>query len=533
MNQYRFLATRRAFLAGLAGSVALPYSISGYAQDSSGAAQGVLNILPGWEPPMLVSLTSTSSLPLSAKITEGLLAFDHDLSPMPQLATEWSVSEDGLVYKFKLREGVRWHDGKPFTSADVAHSIEILKTAHPRGRTTFGSVKSIETPDDHNVVLTLDVATPYLLTALSAAESPIVPAHIYKGTDPATNPANSAPIGTGPFKFKEWVRGSHVEYVRNDDYWDEGKPYLEGLVARFTVDLASRAVGLETGELDVAYRTPVPTNDVPRLRENPKLNFEAKGYEYSPPNIMCIEFNLDNKYFSDIRVRQALAHAIDREAITKLVYFGLATPCASSVVPGLKAFHNPMPTPYAFDYERANAILDEAGYSKDATGKRFSFIIDHRTGDDYRRLADYLRATFSRIGVTVEARSQDLGTLGKRVYTDRDFDCQIASLSNLFDPQVGVQRVLWSKNFLKGVPFSNAMNYANPEVDKLLEASAIESNPEERIRMWKEIQQIVMEEVPCINMVFLDWYTIHNVRAVDHSDTAAGFEGNFANARII
>lgn len=523
--------SRRSLLKGIAGTALLAGT-----QMPSRAEEinpKVVSILPAWEPPMLVSLVSTSSLPLSAKVTEGLIAFDNDMQPLPQLATDWSVSEDGLDYRFTLREGVKWHDGKDFTAADVVFSLNTLKQLHPRGRTTFAQVASIEAPDAHTVTLKLATPIPYLLTALTAAESPMVPAHIYEGTDIPTNPANNAPIGTGPYKFKEWVRGSHVEYVRNENYWDTGKPLVAGLVARMIPDFASRAVALETGELDIAFRTPVPANDVPRLSGNPKLRFERKGYEYSPPNIITLEFNLERELFADMRVRQALAHCIDREAVAKIVYFGLATPCPSPVVAGLKAFHNDMPSPYALDFDKANALLDEAGYKRDASGKRFSFIMDFLALDDMKRLVDLLKASFAKVGVAIEGRAQDLAAMGKRVYTDRDFDCQVASLSNLFDPQVGVQRLLWSKNILKGVPFSNGMHYVNEEVDKLLEASAIELNREERIRMWKRIQEIVMTEVPCINVVYLDWKTIHNASVTGHSDTASGFEGNFADLRIV
>jgi len=523
---------RRSLLKGIAGS-ALVFGSSQLPSFAEEVNPKIINILSGFEHPMLVSLVSTSSLPLSAKVTEGLLAFDNNMQPLPQLATKWAVSPDGLDYEFALREGVKWHDGKDFTSADVVFSLKTLQEHHPRGRATFAQVVSIDAPDAHTVTLKLKTPTPYLLVALSAAESPIVPAHIYEGTDVFTNPANNAPIGTGPYKFKEWVRGSHVEYVRNDDYWDTGKPLVAGLVARSIPDLASRSIALETGELDIAFRTPVPPNDVSRLRENPKIRFEPKGYEYSPPNIITVEFNLERKTFADLRVRQALAHCIDRDMIAKIVYFGLATPCPSPVVSSLKAFHNDMPTPYNLDFDKANALLDEAGYPKDANGKRFSIVLDYRAGDDMKRLADYLRASFARVGVTLDGRAQDLATLSKRVYTDREFDCQIASLSNLFDPQVGVQRVLWSKNFVKGVPFSNGMNYANQEVDTLLEASAIELDHEKRVSMWKRIQEIVINEVPCINIVSLDWSTVHNANVTGHSDTASGFEGNFADLRVV
>lgn len=524
--------SRRFVLAGLVSIAAMSRASFSLAQETAIPTGGIMTILPGWEPPMLVSLSSPSSLPLSAKVTEGLLQFDLDMQPTPQLATEWTVSEDALTYTFKLREGVKWHDGEPFTAADVIFSLETLKASHPRGRTTFAYVETMEAPDDLTVVLTLSKPTLFMLTALSAAESPIVPRHIYEGTDVATNPANFAPIGTGPFIFKEWVRGSHVVYERNASYWDEGKPYLDGIVARFIPDQAARSVGFETGELDAGFRTPIALNDVERLEAIPTLAFEANGYEYSPPNNVCLEFNLDVEKFADIRVRQAIAHTIDREAICKIVYFGKAVPSPAPVVPGLAAFHNPIPSPYAVDLDKAGALLDEAGFPAAGDGTRFAVTLDYPSDDTTRRLAEYMRATLGRIGVDVTVRGQDLGAIAKRVYTDRDFEMQIASLSPLFDPQVGVQRTYWSKNYIDGVPYSNATHYANPEVDALLEGAAVEASHEARVEMWMKIQEIVMTEVPTINLVMPAWETIHTSRAHGMADTASGFEGTFASAFI-
>lgn len=536
MSKVNTEISRRLILKGLAGAAAMSQVGFSFTQNAAAAATpakgGVMTILPGWEPPMLVSLSSPSSLPLSSKVTEGLLQFDLEMKPQPQLATEWTVSDDTLTYTFKLRQGVKWHDGADFTAADVIFSLGTLKKSHPRGRATFAHVESMEAPDDHTVVLKLAKPTLFLLTALSAAESPIVPKHIYDGSDPATNPANIAPIGTGPFVFKEWVRGSHVVYERNPNYWDAGKPYLDGIVARFIPDQAARSVGFETGELDAGFRTPVALNDVERLEGITTLAFEGNGYQYSPPNNFCLEFNLDSDKFKDIRVRQAIAHTINREAICKIVFFGKAVPSHSPVVPGLKAFHNPKPSPYPVDIDKANALLDEAGFPRGADGKRFAVTLDYPSEDTTRRLAEYMRATLSRIGIEVTARGQDLGSIAKRVYTDRDFEMQIASLSPLFDPQVGVQRTYWSKNYIKGVPYSNATHYANPEVDALLEGAAVEASPEKRIEMWMKIQDLVMHDIPTINLVMPIWETIHTTRSHGMADTASGFEGTFASAYI-
>ena len=221
---------------------------------------GTLNVVIQPEPPILVSLTHTAgpTTRVSGKVTEGLVTFDLDFNPRPQLATSWQKSEDGLSYRFELRRGVKWHDGRDFTSADVAHSIELLKQHHPRGRGTLASVREVRTPDPHVAEIVLDKPAPYLLAALTASESPIVPRHIYEGTDPLANPNGRAPIGTGPFVFKEWKQGSHIVLERNPNYWDPGKPYLDRIVIRFIADANARAVALETGEIHGGCRNVQP-----------------------------------------------------------------------------------------------------------------------------------------------------------------------------------------------------------------------------------------------------------------------------------
>lgn len=540
MNHDDSSPTRRAFLGAASGLVLgsrLAAAQGPAPQSSTGEAAapkrgGSMTIMFFSEPPTLVSLVNTNSLTCSAKVTEGLLWYDHDMQAHPQLATAWTISPDQLTYTFTLRQGVKWHDGHDFTSADVAASIAILKKLHPRGRGTFAHVAEVQTPNDHTVVLKLDAPIPYLIKAFAAAESPIVPKHIYDGTDPFTNPNNAAPIGTGPFRFKEWVRGDHVIYVRNDQYWDNPRPYLDQLVVKFIPDAASRSAALESGDVDLGYRTPVAYSDLERLRAAGKLAFETKGYEYSN-NVMSIEFNLDNGYLSKLPVRQAISHALNTAAICKTIYYGTFEPCASPIAPFLKEYHDPAPTPYPFDVAQADKLLDAAGYPRGADRMRFHLRFEASPAvEESRRLGDFVRAALARIGIGIEVRASDIGSYLKRVYTDRDFDICCTSFSNLFDPTVGVQRIYWSKNIVKGVPFGNTSYYRNERVDALLEAAAIEPDPAKRKAEFKEFQQIVMHDAPDINVGVPRWYTIHNKRALGHSVTADGIEGNFAFAYV-
>jgi len=345
------LIFRRTILAALSLS-ATPFVRPAWADTPQRG--GTLNFLVEPEPPALSTIANSAgpSTKVSGKVLEGLLTYDLQMAPRPQLATSWSVSPDGLRYSFKLRQGVKWHDGADFTSADVATSIGLLKQYHPRGRGTFANVVTVETPDPQNAVIVLSQPAPYLLSAFAASESPIVPRHLYEGTDPATNHYTNAPIGTGPFVFKEWVRGSHIIYERNPNYWDSPKPYIDRLVVKFIPDSAARTAAFESGEVDIGGESPVPLSEVERLKQDKRIGVETAGYNYSP-TVTRIEFNLDNLYLRDLRVRRAIAHAIDRKVILNTVWYGYGIISPTPISPSLAQYFNPTTQSYAYDPRKA------------------------------------------------------------------------------------------------------------------------------------------------------------------------------------
>jgi peptide/nickel transport system substrate-binding protein len=527
----KFRTTRRAALVGASALALAGGRVRAQTTTPTPKKGGTLTFMQNSEPQTLVALTTvaTPALTVSAKVTEGLLEYDYDIKPKPQLATEWSISPDGKTYTFKLRPNVKFHDGKPFTSADVAYSIQLLKTVHPRGRNTFANVTEVKTPDPLTAVIELSKPAPYLIKALTAAEAPMMPRHIYEGTDPLANPNGNAPIGTGPYKFKEWVRGSHIIYEPNPDYWDAPKPYIDRMVCKFLPDPGARSIAFENGSADIGYRTPVALSDLERLKKIPTLRFETKGTSYSY-NVSTLQFNLDSQFFKNLKARQAVAHAIDRELLIKTVVYGYGTVCYSPIAPGLKEFHDPTPSPYTLDLKKAETLLDEAGFPRGANKVRFKVPLDYNPiGDESRRACEYMRSALGRIGIAVEVRAADPSAFVKRVYTDREFDFTYNGHSNLFDPTVGVQRIYWSKNFKKGVPFSNGSHYDNPKVDALLEGAAVENDPVKRKQMFIDFQKIIAEEVPDIPLYSPLYLTIHNVRVHDHSLTADGVEANMAS----
>ena len=216
---------------------------------------GTLNMLVQPEPPsLMLGLNQLGPTQFAAsKIYQSLLTYGADLKPLPSLAKSWTISPDGLTYTFELQKGVKWHDGKPFSSADVVFTADkFLRETHPRTRAIMNQrVESVKADGDDRVIFKLKQAFNPFIYVFEVSTMPIVPRHIYEGTDFRTNPANNTPIGTGPFKLKEWKKGSYIHLVKNTEYFKPGQPYLNEIYLRVVPDAASRAVAFERGTVDV------------------------------------------------------------------------------------------------------------------------------------------------------------------------------------------------------------------------------------------------------------------------------------------
>ena len=523
MSFLRFLAA-----AALAACAAVP--LAGAQEPAKG---GTLTMVVQPEPPSLVSATNSAG-PIgvvSTKILQGLLTYDYDMNPRPSLAETWKVSADGKTITFNLRKGVKWHDGKDFTSADVQFSaMKVWKELHPRGRSTFAKLTAVETPSPLTAVFKLSEASPYLMSALSSYEGQILPKHLYDGTDIAQNPYNSKPVGTGPFMFKEWQKGNFILLERNPNYWDRGKPHLDKIVLRIIPDASARAAAFETGEILLGGFSPVPLNDVKRLEATGKFDLETKGYEYLAP-LFLLEFNLKNRYLADKRVRQAIAHAVNRDLVVKTVWFGFGKPATGPVPSVLTQFYSASVPQYPFDPKKAEQLLDDAGFKRGADGKRFKLVHDFLPyGADYQRTAEYFKQALGKVGIDVEIRSQDTAAFLKRVYTDNDFDVTSNFFYALPDPTIGVQRIYWTKNIKKGVPFSNASGYSNPEMDKVIEDAQIEHDRKKRKDLIHRLQAIAQDDLPVLDLFEVRFFTLVNRKVQDHTTSAEGVYGSFADA---
>jgi peptide/nickel transport system substrate-binding protein len=528
MSALAFCRLRGRLLGFILALAGLFFSVGVWAQAKSG---GTLNWIIANEPALFVPLTTSagSSCDLGPKVVEGLLTYDYKLNPIPLLATAWSVSKDGLQVRFDLRKGVKWHDGKDFTSADVAFSILTLKQYHPRGRSTFANVEKVETPDPHTAVLILSKPVPYLLTALSGTESPIVPKHLYEGADIQTSKYNREPVGTGPFVFKEWVKGSHVVLDRNPNYWDKPKPYVDRVVARFIPDAAARALALESGNADLGTKV-IPLSDVERFKASPKFTVDIRSFPYLG-NQQQLYFNLDTPQLKDVNVRRAIAQSLDLAAFNKVVWFGYGTIAASPIGPLISKYHDPDIKHYPYDLKQAEAELDAAGYKRGADGVRFKLRLLYNPYQD-KKSAEFVRQSLARVGIDAAIESYDFATYISKAYTDRAFDITLEQLANMFDPTVGVQRVFWSKNFKIGLSFANPAHYINPEVDRLLEAAAVEPDETKRTQEFKDFQRLVHADVVSVEFGTDPQITIAAKKVKNYIPTGEGIRASFSEVSI-
>ena len=424
-----------------------------------------------------------------------LVELDRDLKPQPDLAQRWVVSERGTVYTFTLAPNVKWHDGKPFTSADVKFTFEeVLLKHHARSKAGIGAViETIETPTPDTVVFKLRKPYGALLQLLNVTEAAILPKHLYQGSDPLTNPVNLKPVGTGPFKLESYRTDQQVVMVRNPDYFKPGLPYLDRLVFRIVPESSAQTLALLAGEAD--YLPLVNAADIERLRARNDLTLAQTAFGTGGGNcINTLGFNLDRKPLADLRVRQAIAHAIDREQILRDVQFGIGRVPSAPISSGLAWAHAPGTLArYAYSPQRAAELLDAAGLAPGADGVRLTLEILHFP--TFNRLGEVVRQNLAKVGIRVVQKPLDRAAFVEAVFTQRAFDLTFISYCNGADPDSGVRRMYVSNN-IGSVPFSNAAAYRNAEVDRLFALAAETDNYDERARQYAEIQRIVAAELP-------------------------------------
>ncbi|MGQ4809776.1 Oligopeptide-binding protein AppA [Candidatus Entotheonellaceae bacterium PAL068K] len=433
------------------------------------------------------------------------LRYDENWQPHPYLAESWKIADDGLSVTLKLRQNARFHDGQPITSEDVAFSVKTVRENHPF-KTMFAPVTRVDTPDPHTAIIRLANPHPAILLAMSSALLPIIPKHVYgDGQDPKTHPKNLAPVGSGPFKFVEYKKGRHIILERNPDYFLDGRPAINKIIIKIFKDANSLDISQERGDVHMqVFNT--RTRALRRLQKAENLMVTSQGYAAVGP-IAWLAFNHQHDILRHQHVRQAIAYAIDRNFIVKALHGGLSQPAYGPIID-----ESPFATTelerYDLDLDKANQLLDEAGYPRGPQGMRFKLTLDFlRSITD---IAEYLKPQLKKIGIDISLRTPPDFPTWARWISNHEFDLTLDVVWNWGDPVIGVHRTYISSNIRKGVIWSNTQSYVNPEVDAILERAARENDLARRKALYKEFQQLVANELPVYWLIKRPYHTVYD-----------------------
>jgi len=471
------------------------------------------------------------------------LIYDTPISVTPdgeyvgELASDWSVSEDGLTWTLTIVEGATFHDGEPLTAADVAFSIELYRDTEdfPFLPSYAAPFETVEAPDATTVTLT--TAEPINTFDAYMAFIYVLPKHIWEAETDAVAFENAEMVGSGPFELAEASQGEFLELDANTDYWGT-PPNVDGVIIQTISNPDARVTALTTGEVDAITEFPATAASTLQNAEDVAVHIAAIG---AGGSLRDVFFNITDEEncpadgvcnghpaLKDLAVRQALAHATDKQQIVDVATLGTSAPGLSLVPPGLGDYYASEVEDYAFDVDAANALLDEAGY-EDADGDgvrecladqdcdtltfRFNYADDIDTAP---REAELLQGMWAEIGVAIEIQGLDPDTLTSVCCPSFDYDVMLWGWGSDPDPA-----------FLLGVGLCSEIDtgfsetgYCNPDYDALYESQAVEQDHATRVEQIHEMQQILIDDVP-----YLITYYQQSIQAW-RTDTFIGWPEN-------
>ncbi|HEY8370046.1 MAG TPA: ABC transporter substrate-binding protein [Thermodesulfobacteriota bacterium] len=521
--------------------IALALALLGLGLPAPGAAQAPRQIVMGIEtdPRSLnpVLFRGGTEFDLLWQIFDSLFELGPDLVPRPVLAESVQVSRDGLTYTIRLKAGVTWHDGKPFTAEDVAFTIrEHLNPANASSwRSNFHAFvgfpeltakenpvpydalpkKPVEVLDRHTVRLNLRYPYAPLLTVLVSPQGGILPKHLLEGKNLNTAEFNRKPIGTGPFRLVEWRRGDRLVLEANPDY-HRGRPPLDRVIMQIIPEMTVRLTQLESGGIQF-LRSPAP-DAIPAIRKNPRLS-TLFGEDV---NFRGILFQLKHPALADKRVRQAIAFAIDTKTIRETLGRGYMTEANGPIPPNSWAYTTKVkPTPY--DPERARRLLAEAGYTAgrdgvlEKDGRRLSLGLVVEAYENLVDVAAAIQQQLKAVGVQVSVEPLEFGAWSDR-FMKGAYDLLLIASAGSVDPDP----INYSL-FRTGQP-RNTNGYSNPRVDDLLDRARSARTQTERKALYAEFVEILDDEKP-IHVLYHQqrWYAFdRRYKGFEHLGVSAG-----------
>ncbi|MDA8414767.1 MAG: peptide-binding protein [Desulfobacteraceae bacterium] len=438
--------------------------------------------------------TDSASHAVAGQIYNGLVKYDKNLVIVGDLAESFDISKDGLSITFHLRHGVKWHDGAPFTARDVLYTYHVI--IDPKTPTAyaedFKQVKNLVALDEYTVRATY--GSPFA-PALASWGTSILPAHLLEGKDITKSPLARQPVGTGPYRFKEWVSGQKIVLEYNPDYF-EGRPYIDRYIYRIIPDTSTMYMELKAGTIDTMTLTPV---QYARQTTSKQFTSRFNKFRYPSSGYVYMGYNLRHPLFRDKRIRQAMTAAINKDELIQGVLFGMGQRAVGPIVPGRWAY-NPDVRDIAYDPQHAVELLAQAGWrEKNADGilvkdgKPFQFTILTNQGNQQRLLsAQIIQQRLRFVGIDVKIRIVEWATFLKEYIDKGNFEVVMLGWSTSQDPDM---YDVWHSS--KTNPGElNFIGFKNAEVDRLLVEGRSTFDIEKRKKAYFRIQEILADEQP-------------------------------------
>ncbi|MDR7103623.1 peptide ABC transporter substrate-binding protein [Croceicoccus sp. BE223] len=459
---------------------------------------------------------------------DALVRMDPDGILQPNLAVEvpslenGGISADGLNWRVRLRDDVRWHDGKPFTAEDVKFTLELIvdpafRAWRTAGHTLVRDIKVVSPTE-----LTWRMEEPFAPYLSFLTETFIVPKHLLEGAaDRNAGPFNQSPVGTGAFKWGNRVPGDHLQLVANREYFGEG-PYIDRLIFKYIPDVTVLYTQFKSGSVDLVGQVYISPDNYDEAKKLPgKVVEPVLG-----SSVESFYLNLGRPQFQELAVRQALYYALDREAIINAIYHGVHA-LTETFMPQQSYFYNPDLPKQTFDLAEARRILDAAGWRpgddgiRVKNGVRLAFENSTTSGDHLREMVQqYLQQTFREIGAEMTIANLPPAVMWGDFWNQSKFDSVIVGSTYVIGADPDVTNRLHGKSInAQGGSGSNNAQYSNAEVNALLDKGARTFDPEERKAIYFRVQEIVRQDLPLLPM-----FQYRNV--FGRSAAIKGFEAN-------
>ena len=454
--------------------------------------------------------TDAQSERIDQLLFDSLVHRDEHFNIQPWVAERWEIP-DPRTYIFHLRSGIHFHDGRPLTARDVKWTLDTIRDGSliTLKTTTYRLISQVETPDDSTVVLHLSEPDSTLLYNLSDGVFGIVP----YGSDKSFN---RFPVGSGPFRFVSQAQDSQVTIDRNDNYWGE-RARVEQVRFAIVPDATTRALELRKGSADISPSGSLSADMVNTLRRDPKLVVEQR-----PGTVLAyLTFNMRDPILKDVRVRQALAHSIDRGPILHYL-FGDEGRLADSVLPPQHWAYNGDVAHYDYDPKQANAMLDAAGYRRGQDGIRFHLLMKTSTEETTRLLAAVLQQQLRQVGIALDIRSFEFATFYSDVQKGAFQLYSLRWIGGNEDPDI-FYYAFHSSSFPP--KHANRGYYVNAQVDRLIDEGRSTVNREGRKQIYAQVQRILANDLPYIDLWYFDNVVVHSKRVENlHVEPAGNYD---------